>query len=189
MKKFENWNEEYKDASEVVGFEQIPVGPQIVEILKVEDIAEKEYLKIAFDIADGKYKGFFRRIFDADTRADKKWPNSGITYRSYKKSADRFFMAFIKALDKSNDKFNGTTWDWNEKKLVGLKFVANFAEEEYISENEIKVSVKCAEVRSIQALTEGNIKNIERKCLPDEDKEYYEDKKQNIEVTEDDLPF
>jgi hypothetical protein len=112
MRKIENWEKEYENAEEVVSFETIPVGPQICKILKVEDIVDKEYLKIYFDIADGEYKDFFMTSYEEDTRDDKKYSNSGITYRSYKKSAEVFFMAFIKAVEKSNPDFK---WDWNHK--------------------------------------------------------------------------
>ena len=172
MKKIENW-EEIKTNEEVVAFENLldnlTPGPQIVKILKVEDVTEKEYLKIAFDIVDGKLKGLFRDVFDNDNRDDKKWPNSGILYKSYKESAKRFFAAFITAIEKSNPSYK---WDFDETKLIGKLFVANFREEEYVSEDYddqgnaiIKTSIKCFEPRSTVALKEGKVKILPKKEL------------------------
>jgi hypothetical protein len=198
MRKIENWEKEYENAEEVVSFETIPVGPQICKILKVEDIVDKEYLKIYFDIADGEYKDFFMTSYEEDTRDDKKYSNSGITYRSYKKSAEVFFMAFIKAVEKSNPDFK---WDWNETKLKNTLFVSNFGEEEFVWEGEKKTSIKCREIRSTQALRDNKIKILKIKELSEKDKQKLKDEpqeqkkeKENVDTgnfndVEDDLPF
>lgn len=189
MRKISNWDEINKD--EVVEFDSIPAGPQVCKILKVQDIEDKEYLKIAFDIKDGDYKDFFKQQFDRDTRDDKKWPQSGILYKSYKKSAERFFAAFITAIEKSNDGFH---WNWDEQSLVGKTFVANFREEEYVSDGELKSSMKCHEPRSTQALRDGKIKVLEPKRLTEKELAdaglYEEAAKVNVILQDDDdLPF
>ena len=50
MRAINNW-ENIKESN---GFEKLPVGGYIIKILNVQDVAETEYLKVSFDIADGK---------------------------------------------------------------------------------------------------------------------------------------
>jgi len=212
MKKIENWKELHETVGEVVNFKNIldaiKAGPQIVKILKVEDVVEKEYLKIAFEIHEGPQKNIIHEAFEDDNREDKKWPHLGMLYKSYKKSAERFFTAFITSVEKSNADFK---WDFDEKKLVGKLFVVNYGEEEYISEDiddnnnaVIKMSMKIQEVRSIPALKDNKIEIKEPKVLTlktgqtrtpvynnesstaDND-EFYESSKQL--AAEEDLPF
>jgi len=200
MRKIENWEEVYKDAKEVVEFDSIPVGPQIVKILKSIDVLDKEYLKLYVDIADGDYKGFFKEQYDRNTNEKKEWPFQGTVYVSYKKTAEKFFAAFIKAVEKSNKDFK---WDFETDKLDNKYFVANYGEEEYESTDYdeegnwlIKSSIKIVERRSLISL-----KNKEIKILP---KKLFKGKKSkpaqtsgkegelpkgNINNVEDDLPF
>ena len=190
MRKIENWEEEYKKADEVVSFENLPVAPQICKVVKIEDIADKEYLKVYFDIADGEYKGFFKE--KADNLGE--WPSQGITYRSYKKSAEKFFMAFIKAIEKSNPNFK---WNWDETKLIDKLFVANFGEEEFVWDGERRVKVKCQEIRSLQALRDNKIKPLKiKKLTKEQENELYavtdtaeELLANNMAKVDDDLPF
>lgn len=206
MKKIENWQELHDTTDEVVAFDNVldefEPKPYICKILKVEDVIEKEYLKIAFDIADGEQKGLFKKAFDTDNREDKKWPYVGIGYRSYKESAKRFFASFITAVEKSNPGFK---FDFDEQKLVGKLFVANFRIEEYLSDDYddegdqiIKSSIKCAEYRSIPALKEGNVKVLAPKLLEEKagtthDPLYHESQVNTTATVElpvdDDLPF
>jgi len=161
MRKIEGWNEIEKN--EVVEFVNLGAGPQVCKILKVLDVQDKEYLKIAFDVSGGEFKGCFKEQLDRDDRDDKKWPNSGIMYKSYKASAARFFAAFVTSVEKSN---TGYKFEWKEQSLVGKTFVANFREEEWLTDdNEVKVSLKCYEPRSTIALQEGRIKTMEIKKL------------------------
>ena len=188
MKQIENWKDVNKN--EVVEFSNLEAGPQIVKILKVVDVVEKEYLKIAFDVSTGEFKDCFRDQFNRDDREDKKWPNSGIMYKSYKASASRFFAAFTTSVEKSNA---GYEWDWKEQGLVGLIFVANFREEEYLYNDELKVSLKCYEPRSTVALQASRIKIMEKKVLPRQDNSKpapkIEEPKGDFDKPVDDLPF
>lgn len=193
MRKFEDWKEKYENADEVVEFDSIPVGPQIVKILQVDDIVDREYLKVLVDIADGEYKNFFNEMYQKDSREDKKWPAQGTVYVSYKKPAEKFFAAFIKAVEKSNTKF---AWDWNPGTLKGKFFVANYGEEEWLKENEdgtkeVATSIKVVERRSLRAFRDNQIdipKKKELKNKPEtKSKEQVETK--NFDDIDEDLPF
>ena len=57
-------------------FIQLPKGAYVVTIKAVKEDAwpsGDRYLSIAFDIAEGEYKGLYQSQFDANTNADKKW--------------------------------------------------------------------------------------------------------------------
>lgn len=157
MKQSNNWNE--IEANEVVENVKVVPGIYHAQIKKVEDVEEKEYLKIYFDFVDGELKGEAAR----QEKAFGSYPNQFIIYKSYKETATKFFKAFITAIEKSNKNY---VWNWNEQSLVGKYFVAVFGEEEYLTqENEVKVSCKCVEQRSIEAEKKGEIKVPELKKL------------------------
>lgn len=180
MRKIENWEELRNDIDEVISFDNITAGQYICKIIDVEDVDSKEYLKIWFDIV----KGDFVDAFKTQEERTGQWPAQGIMYWSYKASAQRFYASKITAIEKSNDGYKYKLFE--EDKLKGKYFVANFGEEEYLdSDNELKVGLKVQEVRSLQALKEGKIKTPKRKELSLEAKKQIN----KVEVQEDDLPF
>lgn len=180
MRKIENWDELRNTSDEVVTFDNITPGQYICKITDVQDVDDKEYLKIWFDIV----KGDFADAFKAQEERTGQWPSQGIMYWSYKSSAQRFYASKITAIEKSNDGYKYQLFE--ESKLKGKYFVANFGEEEYLDGDELKVSLKVQEVRSLQALKDGKIKTPKRKELSLEAKKQIENK---VEVKVDDLPF
>lgn len=129
--------------------ERLPVGAYACKIIEVTEVKEKQYLDVYFDIAEGKFKGYFKTLQDATGK------NYGHIIRSYKKDALPFFKGFITAVEKSNPNYK---WDWNEKGLNGKFCTVVFREEEYLKDGAIEISVKPDEVRSLQALRENRIK-------------------------------
>lgn len=188
LNKPKDWDEVKE--SEVVESEGLPVGIYPVRILKVKDISEKEYLEIQFDIVkDTKYTGYFKKLTERlqETKKDLEWANQGIYRASYKETATKFFKAFITAVQKSN---KGYVWDWNPQSLVGKFFVANYGEEEYEYEGNIKIAVKMREPRSIEAWQKGEIETPKLKQLkakPNPIADPFVNLK--VEINEDDLPF
>ncbi len=184
MKKIEDFDK-VKPATD---FEALEIGPYICKIIAVEDLGDKEYLVINFDIADGEKKGYFKELNDA---FGGDW--RGRIRRSYKKKALPFFSAFIVAVEKSNPKFK---WNWNEQDLVGNYVVVVFGEEEWVNDdNELKIVVKPVSVRSIQAYKENRITTpkIKRVSAEERGKAVAEVDKKNKEemtdISDDDLPF
>ena len=122
MKKV-NWD----DVEEMQGFDNPKPGAYIAVITAVEDVEEKEYLKIEWDFAEGSYKGNNRETFE---RA-KFWPTPIL--RSYKDTALGFFKAFKTALEKSN---RGYVFDYqNPRGMVGCKIGVVLGEEGYTKKN------------------------------------------------------
>lgn len=164
MRKIENWEEIKNGIDEVVTFENLEAGQYPCKILEVQDVEDKEYLMIKFDIVKGDFAGIFKK----QEEQFGKFPSQGIMYWSYKASAQKFYASKITAVEKSNDGYKYKLFE--EQKLVGKYFVANFGEEEYLDGNELKVSLKVQEVRSAIAYKEGKIKTPKRKTLSIENK-------------------
>lgn len=170
-----NYNDTKKGATEE-GFVNLTAGPKLVKILDVKDVDEKQYLKISFDIAEGNLKDHFK---DQYVRFGGDWPSQATLYKSYKDSAKYFFAGFLTALEKSNDGFIFNPDDDWEKQLKGKVFVANFGEQEYISNDMdandkfiVKTILKCQETRSTQALKDGDIDLPSLKKLSKNDFDY-----------------
>ena len=176
---------DFEKVEEAQDFPKIQPGPQIVKIVAVEDMVDKEYLKIDVDIAHGDLKGEFSRR--KEQFKNDEWPNMGVLRRSYKPQALPFFKRFIVAVEKSNDGFK---FDFDEQKLVGKFFVANFGIEEYDNGEEIKESIKIQEARSIQSYKEGKIQPPKEKRLDKKIHEKYESSQTELpSIDDEDLPF
>lgn len=159
MRAINNW-ENIKESS---GFEKLPVGGYIIKILNVQDVAEKEYLRVSFDIADGEHKGFFKKQYDSDTRTDKKWPNAGSFVRSYKATAESMFKGFVNAVENSN---KGFKFDFDEKKLVGKQVGIVVGMEQYLNQKgQVRERTYVSAVRSVDTIKKGDFKVPELKML------------------------
>lgn len=146
------------------GSKRIPVGGYVVGIFAAQDVPDKEYLKIFFDVVEGEHKLFYKKKFDSDTRDDKKWPMDGSTIRSYKEKALPMFKGFTTAVENSN---KGYKWDWDESTLKGKKFGVVIGEEEYVSKNNGKTYVRSyvAAIRSADTIRNGDFEVPELKKL------------------------
>jgi hypothetical protein len=159
MRKIENW----ANIKENNGFEKLPVGGYIVKILNVQDVADKEYLKVSFDIAEGDKKGLFKKQYDEDTREDKKWPNAGSFVRSYKSTAESMFKGFANAVENSNKNY---TFDFNEKSLVGKQVGIVVGLEEYVNQKgAVRERTYVSAVRSVDTIKKGDFKIPDTKKL------------------------
>lgn len=138
-------------------FEKLPAGGYICKIKSVSDVPEKEYLKIEFDIADGKYKNWYADI----NKRTSKWYGNFI--RSYKESATGFFKGFITAIEESNP---GYKWNWQEQTLVGKWVGLVIAYEEYLNnDGDVRQRTYVAQNRSGQKIKAGDFTVPELKKL------------------------
>ena len=81
-------------------FTRPAAGPYICGIVKVEDVADKEYLKVTYDIIEGEFKGYYKEM-----RANNPdWAWAGAYVKSYKDSAKPMFKRFCTAVSRSNGK-------------------------------------------------------------------------------------
>lgn len=106
---------------------RLPAGGYICKYTKVEDNDKKNYLYMEFDIAEGKYKGYYEELNDKINF----W--AGRCYRSYTEKALPMFKRMCSAVTKSN---KGFIFDGNkhcdETTLVGKLVGMVLGEEEYI---------------------------------------------------------
>ena len=100
-------------------------------IKMVDDVEDKEYLKVGYDIAEGEYKDYYTNL----RKEHPDWTWSGMYVKSYKKAALPMFKRFCSAVSKSNGSyiFDGNTVNSDEKTLVGKHIGLVFQEEEYYS--------------------------------------------------------
>lgn len=144
-----------------------PVGGFICKIVNVQDVPEKEYLKIFYDIAEAvspeqeEFVGMYER-----RKAERQFEYPS-TVVSYKENSLAFFKGFVTALEASN---KGYQFDSDETKMVGKKIGFVLAEEEYEGKDKngapkIKVRVYVAERHSVDAIKSGDFKVPELKKL------------------------
>lgn len=135
----------YEEATSFGEFETLPAGGYKCFIKKVvceETSNGKEYLKIAFDIAEGKYKDFYKKKFTNDTRENPKWGGTWVVFiQGYEpNTTNPKFKGLITSVEGSNENF---TFDFDEQKLVNKKVGLVFREEEFLgTDNQVHTAVK-----------------------------------------------
>lgn len=142
--------------------DQLVAGGYICKYTNVEDLPDKQYLNMEFDIAEGDFKDYFKNLND---RAGF-W--GGHTIRSYKESALPFFKRMCSAVSKSNPGyiFDGGAQNADEKTLVG-KFVGLILGEEEYEKNNGEIGTRIvvhAEV-PVETIRKGDFKVPAKKCL------------------------
>lgn len=131
MKNIDLTNVEAQHGGE---FERPQPGGYIIQLGTVLDVPEKEYLKISYDIADGKLKGYYTDMYQ---RTGYELPTF---IRSYKERALGFFKAFIDAVAASNPQYK---WNNDERTLTKLYVGCVLREEEYRNRSgELKTILK-----------------------------------------------
>jgi hypothetical protein len=140
-------NVDLANVEEAKEYVRLGAGGYICKITKAEDVPDREYLRIEYDIAQGDFKDYFKDLFEAKNF----W--GGKLIKSYKVTALSFFKAFITAVEKSNAKFK---FDNDETKLVGKLVGLVLGEEGYIgNDGSSKSRLYVKEVRSIDVIKNG----------------------------------
>ena len=136
------------------GGSKLPAGGYVVRITGVEDVPSKQYLWIEYDIAEGDYAGHYSDDFA------KSHPYVHRFSRSYKDSAERFFRAFLDALEVSNrGKFDVATWQErsDEGEFVGLLVGIVLQDELYTNtKGEDKERLNVCKVLAAQDIRNGD---------------------------------
>lgn len=151
---------------------RLTAGGYVCRITKAEDVADREYIRLEYDIAEGDLKGYWN-----DNEENYGWRDSFI--RSYKDSAIRFFKAFTTAIEQSNSAYK---WNWNEQTLVGKLVGLVLSEEEYEKrDGSIGTRLRVNRVTSIDNIRNGNYTVPAKKVIDTPQKP--------VVVDDDDLPF
>lgn len=152
------------------GEEKLPRGGYVCKITgtRIEEGNYGQRVKIAFDIAEGDYAGYFQAKFDRNTNEDKKW--SG-TYQLYVPKDDgsredewtkRSFKTFTNALEDSN---TGYHFDWDESKFKGKLVGIIFNWREYDFNGQTGFTPNAAQAASVKDIREGKYKIPDDKFL------------------------
>ena len=133
MQQFKGYDEAKQNAQAAGNGGKLPKGAYVCKILGVKATEAKDnksgFIQIQFDIAEGEYKGFFKKQYDENTREDKKYKGKATIYLPKDDGTEQdgwtktAFARWTNAFEESN---NGYTWDWDEKKwkdkLIGIVF-------------------------------------------------------------------
>ena len=117
----------YDKSKRKKSFEQLPKGAYVVKIVGAREEKNRNndgrHLTIAFDIAEGDYKGYWDNRFHnlKANNDDAKWPNDAIYYLTIPKENSPQYVhdgwnTFFADLEDSN---NGFVFDGDTKKLKG----------------------------------------------------------------------
>ena len=142
------------EAKAMDDFRALPIGAYECVIMdgrvNHNEQSGKDTFKVSVDIASGEFKDYFRKMYENDTRIDRKWNNNAVKYLSYTGDNVAFFKGFIKTIENSNV---GYTWDWDETKLKGKKVCGVFQYEEYEKQDGTKgVKVRLSKFRSLDKM-------------------------------------
>jgi len=138
-----NWNE----VPDQVEFKKLVAGGYVALITNVEDVAEKEYLKIEYDIAYGESANYYQELFD------NRGFWAGRFIRSYKEKAQPMFKGFLTAIGNSNANFK---FNNDEKQLVGKLVGVVLGEEEYQkNDDSIGIRLYVNSTRSVSEIKKG----------------------------------
>ena len=142
-------------------FTRPAAGPYICGIVKVEDVEEKEYLKVTYDIIEGEFKGYYKEM-----RANNPdWAWAGAYVKSYKEAARPMFKRFCTAVSRSNGKyvFDGDKVNHDETTLKGKKIGLLLGEEEYEgNDGNVKTRLYVVHEFSIDKLADQKVPEIKR---------------------------
>ena len=135
MKPIANYDsakEEAKKMGNVIP--KIPVGGYV---LKIESVryekgtdGKSDKIVLAYDVAEGEEKGFFKKQFDAITDENKKWKGVATIYVPDEdgNNNDWSVKKFAQTMNYFEESNAGFVWDWDEKKLKGKLIGGIFGE-------------------------------------------------------------
>ena len=157
-----------KNFDKVRGYEgsmQLPVGGYVLKISAVRyETGENGYsdrIVVAFDIAEGEYKDFFRQKYDSDPNEDKKWKGTTTLYVPKEDGSEqdewtqRKLKTFTNALEDSN---SGYKWDWEESKWKGLMIGGLFGEVHSMIDGKQVSFTSFKSSCSVENIRKGNFK-------------------------------
>ena len=196
MERINNWNE--VEAKGMDDFRGLPIGAYecVIKdaIINHNEQSGKDTVKVSVDIASGEYKHYFQKMYEADTRIDRKWNNNAVRYLAFTGDNVAYFKGFITTVENSNV---GYTWDWDETKLKGKKVCGVFQYEEYEKQDGTKgVKVRLSKFRSLDKmkdievsdsvkLLDGTYVEYENYTKKEESNDPFKDFGGTVEITDD----
>ena len=148
----------------------LPRGGYICKIIGAK-LIETNYgqsVKVALDIAEGDYAGYFQKKYDNNQNEDKKWSCSYLLSVPKDDGSEkdgwtkRRFKTFTDALESSND---GYHFDWDERKFKGKLIGVVFNWRQYDFNGTVGFSPNAATVTTVEKIRNGNFKIPNDKLL------------------------
>lgn len=161
MAKFSYTKVNRENAIKGFSFELLPKGAYVCKILRVAEVDNKngkgKHIEIGFDIAEGEYKDFYKKQFDANTNEDKKWPadaryNLGVPDDSSPEWLVQNWDTFWTNVEDSN---NGYVFDGDGDKLKNKLFGGLFHNEQSEYNGTVYDHTRLKWTRSAQDVREG----------------------------------
>ena len=156
---------EKTEAKEFGEFTPLALGGHEIKILDAREhtseFSGKTSLRICVDIAGkDEQAGYFKKQYDENNNADKKWSNGATKYLSLADEQIAYLKGFITAVEKSNPSFKfNVKGNWDQ--LKGLKLAGQFGLEEYQdSEGEVRTATKLVQFRSLDKLNDIKIPKV-----------------------------
>ncbi len=151
-------------------FQQLPKGKYVCVIKQVAAQDSKNgnpQLVILYDIAEGEYKNFYQKLYDADKAQDP----SGAKWRGvFKQNMEGKGLSWFKGIITSIERSNNFTFQWdkenNEATMKGKKFGGIFRRRQYEAANGNRpFTTELFQIRSVAGLSEAEVP--EDSLLPD----------------------
>lgn len=162
-------NYEGQKAEKTVSVNHLPAGGYVAKIVsaKVEDYQWGSVVVVAFDIAEGDFKSFFKKQFDDNPNEDKKWRG---VYRltvpdensKYFDGNRRTFNNFIYVMEDSNPNYH---YDCDEKKFKDKMIGVLFRNREWEMDGNTGWTTECGAVTDVASIREGKFKPLKDKPL------------------------
>lgn len=157
------------EASGDGSFERLEPGAYVGVITAMTDEEGKQYVRMLFDIAEGKHKGFF----SDDFYKDKPWAHQMVL--SYKDKALPMLKGRMETINKCNSGFDAmAAFDANLGLFVGKRVGLVMREEEYFdkkTETFKTGSARCFRLCTIEDVASGKYAEVKPKTFtPDERK-------------------
>ena len=140
---------------------QLPAGLYVCEVLgaKQEENRGHDNFIMQFDIAEGEYKGFYQKQYNAAKRASNGAKYKGVHRQNMDDQGTPLFKGLMTSIERSNPGFQ---FPWgqqgNEKTLSGKKFGAVMGRRQFLTDDGQKRFVtEIFQVRSIEGLKDAKI--------------------------------
>lgn len=154
-------NIDFEQVEESKQLQGIEPGPYVCRILRATDNAEKEYVEVIWDIAEGPEKDRY------SDQWGEEHPYAHHFYMSYKDKSLGMLKMILNAITASNPGFDAMS-AWNagriemfSGRLVGL----NLREEEYEYNGEVKTRISVGGWAAVQDVRAGVVKPMGCKKL------------------------
>lgn len=141
----------------------LPAGGYVCKITLAQDVPDKQYIYIEYDIAEGEYRDYYKKLQESKNF----W--GGSMYKSYKEKALPMLKRFCSAVTKSNAGYIFDAGEQNSDettlkgKLIGLVLF----EEEYIgNDGSIKTRLKVDYETDVEKIRNKDFKVKPKKLLP-----------------------